>query len=138
MAANSMLSWVVNLDVQPGDIPPMINLKQGTNSATLLFKIAADGITMATDGKAVMRAEKPDGTEVIEVLDIEEINESYVNVVFTSDQVEELTDIAGKFLTTITIIDTDDDITAETYEYYEVLTFQQFYMNIQEMAYTGE
>ncbi len=129
-----MLFLVKDLDIQPGDIPPTIHLKQGSNAMNITLRIAANDAVMLTDGTAILKATKPDGTEVFAVLPVSSIALDYIVVKIGADRVGVLTQVDGTYDATISIIDTEDTITQENYEEYDLITVQPFTLVVQKTA----
>lgn len=48
MSASAMLSLNVHLDIQPGEIPPTIHLKEGSESIDIHLQIAVTEATLNT------------------------------------------------------------------------------------------
>ena len=58
MSAEAMLSLTVDLNIQPGEIPPSIHLKQESDSLFILLRIAAENATLETGGTAIVKTAK--------------------------------------------------------------------------------
>lgn len=135
MAADAMLSIIADLDVKPGEIPPQIHLKQGAASMQLIFRIKTDrAVNMETTGTAVIKGIKPDGSELFMATGISGITEDVISVILTSEQVLLLADVSGKYEGTVSVIDTDNVVSRQDYEDYDLVTVQLFYMDVQESA----
>lgn len=131
MSAQAMLSLTINLDIQPGEIPPTIHLKEESNSVFILLKIAADEATLETDGTAILKATRPNGTEIFWVLPIAETDADFISVELTSQQVGALSHVPGIFAGTISIIDSENVISQADYETYDLITVQPFILDVQ-------
>ena len=131
MSAQAMLSLAFDLNIQPGEIPSTIYLKQESDSIYILLRIAAAGTTMETGGAAVLKATRPDGSKLFEVLAISGIDANFISVELTSQQVREMSRAPGVFEGTISIIDTDDAISQATYQAYDLITVQPFILDVQ-------
>ena len=69
MSADAMLSLTATLNIQPGEIPPTIHLKQDSNSMDILLHIATKSeAQMETGGTAILKGIKPDSSELFIVL----------------------------------------------------------------------
>ena len=128
-----MLTFVVDLDIHPGEVPETIHMKQGTNDVEIIFRIAANSeATMETGGTAILKATKPDGSECFQALSIDSITPHIITVVVPD--VAALTDVAGAFEGTLSIVDTEDAVTQENYEDFDLITVQPFSMDIERSA----
>ena len=138
MAVYDMLTLVTELDIQPGEVPPTIHLKQGSDSMTLLLKIAAgENVVMETAGKAIVKGEKPDGSSLFLVVAPSSITTDYINVTLAYTHMPSITDVAGVYKCTVSIIDSTNVISEADYEDYELITVQPFFFDIQASAVTA-
>ena len=129
MSATAMLTLTTDLDIQPGDIPPTIHAKRNSVSMELVMRIAASEATLETAGTAILKGVKPDGSELFAVTDIDSFT-----VRLGHEIVADMTDIAGKYKCTISIIDSENVITRDDYEQYDAVTVQPFYMDVEKNA----
>ena len=134
MSAQAMLSLKVTLNIQPGEIPPTIHVKQGTDSMAAAMRIRAAEATLETAGTAVVKGTKTDGAEVFIVLPITDADEDYITVSLTNSEFAQMTDVAGSYPCTISIIDTEGTVTRANYEGYDLVTVQPFIMDVKESA----
>ena len=134
MSAQAMLSLTVDLDIQPGEIPPAIHLKQESDSMFILLRIAAENATLETGGTAIVKAVRPDQTELFIVLPIADMDADYISVELTSEQIGEMTTVAGTFEGTVSIIDSENVISEADYEDYDLITVQPFILDVQASA----
>ena len=134
MSAQAMLSLTVDLDIQPGEIPPTIHLKQESDSMFILLRIAAENATLETGGTAILKAVRPDRSELFIVLPIANMDTEYISVELTSEQVGEMTTTAGTFEGTISIIDSENIISQADYKDYDLITVQPFILDVQASA----
>ena len=134
MSAEAMLSLTVELNIQPGEIPPTIHLKKDSNSVHVLLKIAAGEATMETDGTAILKATRPDGSDVFIVMPVASIDSNYINVELTAYEIGQLSTVAGKFEGTISIIDSENAISRADYEDYDLITVQPFLVDVDKSA----
>ena len=135
MAVYDMLTLVSELDIQPGEVPPEIHLKEGSDSMTLVLRIAAnEDVVMETAGKAIVKGIKPDGSELFLVIVPSAITEDYIEVTLNYTHMPYITDMAGRYKCTVSIIDSTNVISRDDYEDYELITVQPFYFDIQESA----
>ena len=132
MSASAMLSLSIKLNIQPGEIPPTIHLKKGSNSMKISLKIAADDATLETGGTAVVKA----ASGVFLVLPIAWMDEEFITVELESEQVERITNVAGTFEGTVSIIDSENAISEADYEDYDLITVQPFILEVQASATT--
>ncbi len=134
MSAQAMLSFVTDLNIQPGEIPPTLHLKKNSNSMHILLRIAADDTIMETDGTAILKATRPDASEIFIVIPVAEIDTGFISVELNFEQIEELTSVAGTFEGTISIIDSENAISQADYENYDLITVQPFILDVQKSA----
>ena len=135
MAVYDMLSLVTELDIQPGEVPPTVHLKEGSDSMTLVMRIAAnEDVVMETAGKAVVKGIKPDGTELFLVIVPSAITADHIDVTLNYTHMKALTDAAGRYKCTVSIIDSDNVISRDDYEDYELITVQPLFFEIQKSA----
>ena len=135
MSANAMLSLTATLNIQPGEIPPTIHLKQDSNSMDILLHIATKSeAQMETGGTAILKGIKPDSTELFIVLPIAFMDAQYIDVELTSDEIGQMTDVAGKYRCTISIIDSENVISQADYEDYDLITVQPFIAEVEKSA----
>ena len=134
MSASAMLSLTVDLNIQPGEIPPTIHLKEESDSMYVLLRIAADEAALETGGTAILKADRPDDTELFIVLPIAGMDAEYITVELTSDEIAEMTTVPGVFEGTISIIDSENTISREDYEDYDLITVQPFTLHVQKSA----
>ena len=134
MSAQAMLSLKVDLDIQPGEIPPTIHLKEESDSLYILLRIAADEATMETGGTAILKATRPDNSDLFIVLPIAGMDGKYMNVELGAEEVGQMTTVAGKFEGTISIIDSENVISRDDYEDYDLITVQPFILEVQASA----
>lgn len=135
MSANAMLSLTATLNIQPGEIPPTIHLKQDSNSMDILLHIATKSeAQMETGGTAILKGIKPDSTELFIVLPIASMDAQYIDVELTSDEIGQMTDVAGKYRCTVSIIDSENVISQADYEDYDLITVQPFIAEVEKSA----
>ena len=133
MSAAAMLAMTIDLDIQPGEIPPTVHLKQETDSAAIPLRIPTTDVTIEDTPIGVFKCGIP-GDEVVAIKEVSTATQGYLCVTLTASEIGDVTDHFGKFLATISIIDTDQTVTLENYEEFEVVTVQQFFMAIQKSA----
>ena len=135
MSANAMLSLTATLNIQPGEIPPTIHLKQDSNSLDILLHIATKSeAAMETGGTAILKGVKPSGAELFVVLPIANMDEQYIDVELDSEVIGQMTDCAGKYRCTISIIDSENVISQADYEDYDLITVQPFFAEVEKSA----
>ena len=135
MAVYDMLTLVSELDIQPGEVPPEIHLKEGSDSMTLILKIAAnEDVVMETAGKAIVKGIRPDGSELFLVVVPSAITADHIDVTLNYTHMPDITGVAGRYKCTVSIIDSTNVISREDYEDYELITVQPFYFDIRESA----
>ena len=134
MSAQAMLSLVVDLNIQPGEIPPTIRLKKSSNSMNIRLRIAAEGTDMETEGTAILKVARSENADVFAVLPISDITSQSITVDLVSEQIALLTAIPGTFEGTISIIDSENQITQADYEEYDLITVQPFTLAVEKSA----
>ena len=137
MSAYAMLAMTVNLHIQPGEIPPTIHLKEGSDSMHILLKIAADEATLETGGMAILKAMRPGSTDLFMVLPVAGMTEDHILVELEAEQIGQMTNVAGTFEGTISIIDSENVISQADYEDYDLVTVQPFILEVQKSAAEG-
>ena len=135
MASNSMLTYTVRLDQQPGGIPPEIHLKQGADSMNIQFIIApGDTLTDVNAKRCVIRGTRPDGSALfITSFSVWENHEIMVSLY--SYDIKKLVATAGEYKCTLTILDVNAQVTRETYMNYDFLTVIPFTVIVHQAAY---
>ena len=134
MSAQAMLSLVVDLNVQPGEIPPTIHLKEQSDSMHILLRIAADEVTLQTGGTAIVKATRPDGSELFISLPLAGMDAEFIFVELESAQIGGMSSVAGTFEGTVSIIDSENIISQADYEDYDLITVQPFNLEVQASA----
>ena len=134
MSAQAMLSLVVDLNVQPGEIPPTIHLKEQSDSMHILLRIAADEVTLQTGGTASVKATRPDGSELFISLPLAGMDAEFIFVELESAQIGGMSSVAGTFEGTVSIIDSENIISQADYEDYDLITVQPFILEVQASA----
>ena len=134
MSAQAMLSLTVDLNIQPGEIPPAIHLKEASDSMFILLRIAADEATLETGGTAILKATRPDGSELFKALPIAGMDAEFISVELESEAIGEMSRVAGTFEGTISIIDSENTISQADYEDYDLITVQPFILEVQASA----
>ena len=134
MSAQAMLSLVVDLNVQPGEIPPTIHLKEQSDSMHILLRIAADEVTLQTGGTAIVKATRPDGSELFISLPLAGMDAEFVFVELESAQIGGMSSVAGTFEGTVSIIDSENIISQADYEDYDLITVQPFILEVEASA----
>lgn len=134
MSAQAMLSLVVDLNVQPGEIPPTIHLKEQSDSMHILLRIAADEVTLQTGGTAIVKATRPDGSELFISLPLAGMDAELIFVELGSTEIGGMSSVAGTFEGTVSIIDSENIISEADYEDYDLITVQPFILDVQASA----
>ena len=134
MSAQAMLSLVVDLNVQPGEIPPAIHLKEQSDSLHILLRIAADEVTLQTGGTAIVKATRPDGSELFISLPLAGMDAEFIFVELGSTEIGGMSSVAGTFEGTVSIIDSENIISEADYEDYDLITVQPFILEVQASA----
>lgn len=134
MSAQAMLSLVVDLNVQPGEIPPTIHLKEQSDSMRIILRIAADEVTLQTGGTAILKATRPNGSELFISLPLAGMDAEFVFVELESAQIGGMSSVAGTFEGTVSIIDSENIISEADYEDYDLITVQPFILEVQASA----
>lgn len=131
MSASAMLEVKTILDIQPGKIPPVIHLKEGSDSMDIVLRIRASEAVLLTSGKAIVKGSKPNGGSLFVVLPISGSDADFIDVDLMADTVRQMTDVVGKYDCTISIIDSDNVISEADYEDYEYVTVQPFTADVE-------
>ena len=140
MSAQAMLSLTTKLNIQPGEIQPTIHLKEGSDSMFIQLQIAAktNEVNMETGGTAILKATRPDKSELFMALPIAGIDygtdSSYILVELESEHIGAMSSVAGTFESTISIIDSENTISQADYEDYDLITVQPFILEVQASA----
>lgn len=134
MSAQAMLSLTVDLNIQPGEIPPTIHLKEASDSMFVLLRIAAKQATLETGGTAILKATRPDGSELFMALPLAGMSAEFISVELEWAQIAEMSRVAGVFEGTISIIDSENVISQADYEDYDLITVQPFILEVQASA----
>ena len=131
MSAQAMLSMTVDLNIQPGEIPPTVHLKEGSDSVSILLRIAAEEAALETGGTAILKATRPD---LFIALPIAGMDGEFITVELEPPAVREMSKVAGTFEGTISIIDSENVISQADYEDYDLITVQPFILEVQPSA----
>ena len=131
MSAQAMLSMTVDLNIQPGEIPPTVHLKEGSDSMSILLRIAAEEAALETGGTAILKATRAD---LFIALPIAGMDEEFITVELESPAVREMAKVSGTFEGTISIIDSENVISQADYEDYDLITVQPFILEVQPSA----
>lgn len=134
MSASAMLEVKTILNIQPGEIPPVIHLKQGSDSMDITLRIKAGEAALETAGRAVLRGTKPDGSSLFFVLTFTGTSSEYFDVDLTAEVIGEITNVSGKYDCTISIIDSENAISEADYEDYDLVTVQPFTADVEKSA----
>ena len=138
MASNSMLTYTVRLDQQPGGVSPEIHLKQGANSMNIQFILSPSTTLINANAKrCVIRGTRPDGSAVfITSFSVWENHEIMVSLY--SYDITKLVAVPGEYKCTLTILDVNAQVTRETYMNYDFLTVLPFTVIVHQAAYEEE
>jgi len=134
MSASAMLSLKMDLNIQPGEIPPTLHLKKDSDSMYILLRIAADEATLETGGTAILKATRTDDSDLFIVLPIAGMSADYITVELGYEEIGQMTAVAGKFEGTVSIIDSENVISQADYEDYDLITVQPFILDVQASA----
>lgn len=134
MSASAMLEVKTILNIQPGEIPPVIHLKQGSDSIDITLRIKAGEAKLETAGRAILKGTKPDGSSLFSVLTFTSVSAEYFDVDLTTEVIAAMTDVAGKYNCTISIVDTENAISEADYEDYDLVTVQPFTADVEKSA----
>ena len=149
MGTANMLTLTYELDVQPGRIPPTIELKEGSTSVPIVMLVRLvnpdypdDEVIMETSGVTIVKFTTPEGTEYIHGYNITSLQDGYARVDFYASLVKELSNVPGSFKGTISIIDRDfsdfgssSSTLLAAYEGLPLVTVQPFLVDVHELAY---
>ena len=134
MSASAMLSLNVHLDIQSGEIPPTIHLKEGSEPIAIHLQIAVTEATHNTGGTAILEAIRPDNSELFIVLPVSRLDVKFISVELEAEQIAQMTTVTGKFEGTISIIDSENVISEADNEDYGLIAVQPFILEVQESA----
>lgn len=134
MSASNMLTHTLRLDRQPGGIMPELRLKKNTKSVEVML-IVPPGTTLtdARQKRCVIKATLPNGTELFETGFTEMIRRE-VAAEIQRPQVTRMTAAEGSYKCTLTILDTTEAVSRETYMDYDFLTVLPFTVIVYERA----
>ena len=147
MAAADMLTVQYDLNIQPGRIPPIVHLKEDSTSVLLTFRLKAtnedypdDVVSLENDGTAILKGTRQDGSSVFIAKAVKSVSEDFIIVEYDYSDMESMLAEPAAFRCTISIIDADysSSITRQTYEDYDLITVQPFYLWVHETAYGSE
>ena len=134
MSASNMLTHTLRLDRQPGGIMPELRLKKNTQSVEVMLIVPPGTVlTDARQKRCVIRATLPDGTELFETAFTEMIRREVVAEI-QRPQVTRMTAVVGEYKCTLTILDTTEAVSRETYMDYDFLTVLPFTVIVYERA----
>ena len=134
MNASEMLKHTLRLEAQPGGVRPELRLKKNTTSSAVML-IIPPGTALANANKkrCVIRATLPNGTELFETGFTEMIRRE-VAAEIQRPQVTRMTAAEGSYKCTLTILDTTEAVSRETYMNYDFLTVLPFTVNVYKRA----
>ena len=134
----NMLARTVYLAPQPGEIWPVLRLKQNTTSTRLKLQIPPGDIITDYYGKhCVIKATLPDGKAFFyrSGCGYENLR---INVNIDPSGVKEMTSVVGRYKCTATILDLGEDtsttVTRNTYMKFDMLTVLPFTVIVEERA----
>ena len=134
MSASNMLTHTLRLDRQPGGIMPELRLKKNTKSAEVMLIVPpGTALTGAQQKRCVIKATLPDGTELFETAFTEMIRRE-IAAEIQRPQVTRMTAAEGSYKCTLTILDTTEAVSRETYMDYDFLTVLPFTVIVYERA----
>lgn len=134
MSASAMIEVKTILNIQPGEIPPVLHFKEGSDSMDVILQIKAEDTMLETGGRAVLKGTKPDRSSLFSVLSITGSDANYITVDLTAETIKLITAIPGRYDCTISIIDSDNAISESDYEDYDLITVQPFTADVEKSA----
>ena len=139
MAASTMLKQQLFLDPQPGSIPPVIHLKQGTSSGSLeVYITEGKGYTSGgTRHYCILKGTKPDGTELY-ITGTMLVAETTSRIVYNGENLNSMSLAPGEYLAELTVFDTANAVTRRNVSRYDTLTTMKFRIIVEENAYREE
>ena len=134
MGYNNMLTYSVRLEAQPGGIMPELHLKRGMTSAMVKLLVPpGNTLVNASAKQCVLKAALPDGTELF-ATGFSQMEERNVCVNFYSATVRKMCAAEGSYKCTLTILDTNRQVTRTTYSNQEFLTVLPFAVTVHKSA----
>ena len=138
MAATSMIQQTIYLDPQPGSIPPVVHLKQGTTSGNLiLFINAGKGYDANSRHFCILKGTRSDGSELY-LTGSTTIMSSMNRFLVGRSNLSKMTEVSGKYLAELTVFDTASSVSRRNVSNYDTITTAKFYVDVEENAYQGE
>lgn len=134
MSASAMLTVKKILNIQPGEIPPVIHIKQGSDSIDIILRIRAGEAALTTGGQTVLKGHMTDGTTIFAVIPVSGSDGAYFDVDIYYDIIKKLTEKAGRYYCTLSLIDSENSISEADYEDYDCVTVQPFTLDIEKSA----
>lgn len=138
MAATTMFHRSLNIDGAPGSIPPVIYLKQGTNSGSItVFIEIGEGYSTTAEHFCIIKGTRPDGSELY----IEATTGGWSNtlrVSITRSYLKQISEVAGKYLMEITIFNSSNKISRRNVSGYDTITTAKVYVDVIACAYREE
>ena len=134
MGVSDMIKYTIRLESQPGGIRPELRLKTGTTSAGLMLIIPPKNVLVNAEHKrCVLMAKLPDGTDLF-VTGYTEITRREISASFFNATVSSMAVAEGRYKCTLTILDTNAQLTRETYKDYNFLTVLPFTVIVSKRA----
>ena len=134
-----MLQQQLFLDPQPGSVPPVLHLKQGTSSGSLEVYIR-EGKGYASGGTrhySILKGTRPDGTELY-IPGTMLVAETTNRIDYTSENLRSMSLVPGKYLAELTVFDTANAVSRRYVSRYDTLTTAKFMIAVEENAYREE
>jgi hypothetical protein len=132
--ANEMLTVTLQLDAVPGGIPPKLHLKKDTSGVAVnLLVLKSDEFEGTKGVRCVIRGTRADGEELFFTA-FSGVSDSKVYVTLYSTSVKKMAGAVGSYSCMLTILDTKDNVTRDTYQSYNFLTVLAFTVIVYDTA----
>ena len=134
MSILNMLTITLHLDPQPGGVSPELHLKEGSTSVEVeLLIMAGDALSDTKQKYSVLKGIRPDGEEIFVPI-YTGIYDDKVLAKIPYGDMGKLTGAAGSYTCTLTLLDTSERVSRETYMNYNFLTVIPFTVIVHEKA----
>ena len=134
MGITNMITNALWLDLVPGGVMPELHLKQDSTSASVKL-LLRNGRTIldSANHNCVVRGIRPDGSGLFFTC-FTRWDDGVLCGMVEHAGVEAMSAVPGKYRCTLTILNTDQGVTRETYKNYDFLTVLSFTVIVHEKA----
>ena len=134
MGYNNMLTYSVRLESQPGGVMPELHLKEGVTSAMVKLLVPPkETLVNASAKQCVIKALLPNGEELF-ATGFSQLEERNVCVKLYSATVRKMNAKKGSYKCTLTILNTNRQVTRSTYMDQDFLTVLPFTVIVHKKA----